>query len=123
MKAAENGVVAYAGNESEIAWSPDSKTHVATMGEGDFQANERSVTVAEPTDVRIELAADDGTTTVLKASTPLLAGEIIDATVMSKAALVEFLTACFHNHIQLTLIGNDDLLGRKADIFKNQRTV
>jgi len=75
------------------AWSPDSSTHVATMSSGDFRTNERSVTVADPTDVRIELAGDDGATTVLKASTPLLAGEVIDATVMSKRALVEFLTA------------------------------
>ncbi|MDX6232522.1 MAG: isocitrate dehydrogenase, partial [Nocardioidaceae bacterium] len=74
------------------AWSPDSKTHVATMDHGDFRSNERSVTVAAPTDVRIELVAS-GETTVLKPSTPLLAGEVIDATVMSKRALVDFLTA------------------------------
>ena len=74
------------------AWSPDSATHVATMSSGDFRSNERSVTVTDPTDARIELVADDGATTVLKASTPLLAGEVIDVTVMSKRALVEFLT-------------------------------
>jgi isocitrate dehydrogenase len=72
------------------AWSADSKTHVATMTSGDFFHNERSVTVPDATDVRIELVGDDGTTTVLKASTPLLAGEVFDATVLSKAALVAF---------------------------------
>jgi isocitrate dehydrogenase len=72
------------------AWSPDSKTHVATMDGGDFRSTERSVTVAEPTDVRIEHVAADGTVTVLKASTPLLAGEVIDASVMRRAALQAF---------------------------------
>jgi isocitrate dehydrogenase len=72
-------------------WSPDSKTHVATMSSGDFRSNEQSVTVPEADDVRVELVAADGTTTVLKVSTPLLAGEVIDATVMSKQALVAFL--------------------------------
>jgi len=73
------------------AWSPDSKTHVTTMTSGDFRSNERSTTVTEADAVRIVLVADDGTTTVLKESVPLLAGEVIDATVMSKRALVEFL--------------------------------
>jgi isocitrate dehydrogenase len=73
------------------AWSADSETHVATMGSGDFRSNERSVTVLEATEVRIELVDAGGTTTVLKPSTPLRAGEVIDATVMSKGALVAFL--------------------------------
>ena len=72
-------------------WSPDSKTRVATMSHDDFFANEKSITVEEPTDVKIEFVAADGTTTVLKASTPLKAGEIFDATILSKAALVAFL--------------------------------
>ena len=72
-------------------WSPDSKTRVATMGQNDFRSNEKSVTVPEATDVKIEFVAKDGTATVLKASTPLLAGEVIDATVLSKNALVAFL--------------------------------
>ena len=74
------------------AWSSDSKTHVATMSDGDFRSSERSVTVAEADDVRIELAGDDGSVTVLKESTPLEAGEIIDAAVMRKQALVEFIS-------------------------------
>src|ERR1700710_1535924 len=69
------------------AWAGDSKTHVSTMGDGDFRSTERSVTVGEATDVRIEHVAADGTVTVLKASTPLLAGEVIDAAVMRRAAL------------------------------------
>jgi isocitrate dehydrogenase len=73
------------------AWSGDSKTRVATMQSGDFRANEKSVTVAAPTTVRIELVATDGTTTVLKKDLGLLAGEILDATVLSKTALLAFL--------------------------------
>ncbi|MFT5410725.1 MAG: isocitrate dehydrogenase [Verrucomicrobiales bacterium] len=73
------------------AWSADSKTSVATMSADDFASNEKSVLVAADDDVRIEHVAADGTVTVLKNSTPLLAGEIIDATVMSKNALVAFL--------------------------------
>jgi isocitrate dehydrogenase len=72
------------------AWSPDSKTHVSTMADGDFRSTEASVTVAEPTDVRVEHVAADGTVTVLKASTPLLAGEVIDASVMRRTALQQF---------------------------------
>jgi isocitrate dehydrogenase len=71
-------------------WSPESKTTVATMGKDDFFANEKSVTVAAPTTVRIEFVGKDGTTKVLKDKTPLLAGEILDATRMSKKALVAF---------------------------------
>jgi len=72
------------------AWSSDSKTHVATMCEGDFHHNEKSVCVENATDVKIELFTIDGNT-VLKESTPLLAKEIIDASVMSKKALLSFL--------------------------------
>ena len=75
------------------AWSQDSKTHVATMSAGDFFSNEKSVTVEETTDVKIVHTTADGTETVLKASTPLLAGEVFDATFMSKNALVSFLEA------------------------------
>jgi isocitrate dehydrogenase len=72
-------------------WSSDSRSHVATMDGGDFRSSERSVTVDEATDVRIEHVAPDGEVTVLKPSTPLQAGEIIDAAVMSRRALVAFL--------------------------------
>src|SRR6478752_9415764 len=72
------------------AWSADSKTEVASMDHGDFYGSEKSVTVAEPTDVRIEFVGKDGATTVLKASTPLKAGEIIDTSVMNLNALKSF---------------------------------
>ncbi|MDC9722167.1 MAG: NADP-dependent isocitrate dehydrogenase [Urechidicola sp.] len=73
------------------AWTSGSKTHVATMQGGDFFSNEKSVTVANATNIRIEHVASSGTTTVLKESTPLLDGEILDATVMSKKALISFI--------------------------------
>ena len=73
------------------AWSPDSKTSVATMGKDDFFSNEKSIVVPAATDVKIEFIAADGATKVLKEKTPLKAGEIIDGTVMSKKALVAFL--------------------------------
>ena len=72
-------------------WSPDSRSHVATMTAGDFYHNERSVTAATATTVRIEHVAADGTVTVLKDGLKLQASEILDGTVMSKRALVEFL--------------------------------
>jgi len=73
------------------AWSSDSKTHVANMQSGDFFSNEQAVTVEETTDAKIVFASPDGTETVLKESVLLLAGEIFDATFMSKKALVSFL--------------------------------
>jgi isocitrate dehydrogenase len=73
------------------AWSSDSKTHVATMSEGDFAHNEKSVTLSEATDISIEHIDHNGVSTILKDSFSLLKGEIIDATVMSKKALVSFL--------------------------------
>ncbi len=71
-------------------WSPDSKTSVATMGQDDFFANEKSVTLAAATTARIEFVAADGTVKVLLPKLALKAGEIIDGTVMRKAALVSF---------------------------------
>ena len=73
------------------AWSADSQTRVAHMSGDDFRSNEKSVTTENATDVRIEFVGADGSTTVLKESTPLLAGEILDATRMSRQALVSFL--------------------------------
>lgn len=72
------------------AWSPDSKTHVASMPNGDFYGSEKSLTVPNPTDVKIEFIAKDGTTTILKESTPLKAGEIIDSAVLNLNALKSF---------------------------------
>ncbi|WP_430968881.1 NADP-dependent isocitrate dehydrogenase [Spongiimicrobium sp. 2-473A-2-J] len=73
------------------AWRSDSKTHVATMDHGDFKSNETSMTTTDATSIRIELTKEDGGTQVLKESIALQAGEIIDATVMSKKALLAFL--------------------------------
>lgn len=73
------------------AWSADSKTHVATMTGGDFYGSEKSVCVSKPCSVKIEFVGDDGSSKTLKASTTLRAGEIIDASVMSKNALTKFL--------------------------------
>ncbi|MFE5486263.1 NADP-dependent isocitrate dehydrogenase [Streptomyces sp. NPDC056527] len=73
------------------AWSSDSKTNVATMGQNDFRSTEKSATVSEAGTLRIEHVAADGTTTVLRESVPVLAGEVVDASVMHVAALRTFL--------------------------------
>lgn len=73
------------------AWSSDSKTHVATMTDGDFAHSEKSVTVPAATDVQIVHTDANGTKTVLKEKVSLLADEVIDASVMSKKALLAFL--------------------------------
>ncbi|CAN5580001.1 NADP-dependent isocitrate dehydrogenase [soil metagenome] len=74
-------------------WSPESKSRVAHMAANDFFANEKSVTVSEAGPVKIEFVAQDGSVTVLKEKTTLKAGEVFDATVMNKKALVAFLEA------------------------------
>ncbi|CAA0198036.1 Monomeric isocitrate dehydrogenase, NADP-dependent [Tenacibaculum maritimum] len=73
------------------AWNADSKTHVATMSSGDFAHNEKSTTITNSTEVKIQHTDSNGNVTVLKDKISLLAGEIIDATVMSKKALLAFL--------------------------------
>ncbi|RZT20177.1 isocitrate dehydrogenase [Kribbella sp. VKM Ac-2569] len=75
------------------AWSADSKTNVATMDNDDFRETEKSAVIETAGSLRIELAGDDGTTTVLRESIPVLAGEVVDASVLHVAALREFLTA------------------------------
>jgi isocitrate dehydrogenase len=72
------------------AWTADSKTKVASMESGDFYGSEKSVTVSDATDVKIEFVDQNGNVTVLKASTPLKAGEIIDTSVMNLNALKVF---------------------------------
>ncbi|MCG8603122.1 MAG: NADP-dependent isocitrate dehydrogenase [Verrucomicrobiales bacterium] len=90
---APKAVKEYARNNPHAmgAWSGDSKTRVTHMTADDFRSNEKSITVDEATDVRIELIGTDGETTVLRDSIPLLAGEVFDGTVMRKEALVTFL--------------------------------
>ncbi|MFF5717368.1 NADP-dependent isocitrate dehydrogenase [Streptomyces buecherae] len=75
------------------AWSADSKTNVAHMDGDDFRSTEKSVVIAEDGALRIELSGDDGSTTVLRESVPVLAGEVVDAAVLRVAALREFLGA------------------------------
>jgi isocitrate dehydrogenase len=75
------------------AWSADSRSHVSTMSDGDFRSTERSVTVQLEGSVRVEHVATDGAVTVLKETTPVLAGEVLDAAVMQRAALQLFLSA------------------------------
>src|SRR4051794_35357361 len=74
-------------------WSKDSRSRVATMEEGDFRSTERSVTVDREVAVRIEHVDVDGNVTVLKEQTPVLAGEVLDAAVMRRAALEAFLAS------------------------------
>jgi isocitrate dehydrogenase len=114
------------------AWSADSKTTVGSMdGHGDFFSNEKSVCVPEATDVKIEFIGADGTTKVLKESTPLKAGEILDATFMSKAALVDFLgqeiakakadDVLFSLHMKATMMKVSDpiIFGHAVEVFFN----
>jgi isocitrate dehydrogenase len=111
------------------AWSPDSKTHVATMGANDFKSNEQSVTMDADNDLRIEHVAADGSVTVLKPSVPVLAGEVVDGTFMSKSALVSFLRdqiadakeqgVLFSLHLKATMMKVSDplIFGRAVEVF------
>lgn len=74
------------------AWSSDSKTHVATMSGGDFRNNEQSITLDQAQNVNIVHIGADGTNTILKENLSVLEGEIIDASVMSRKALLGFLS-------------------------------
>ncbi|MDJ0347412.1 NADP-dependent isocitrate dehydrogenase [Streptomyces sp. H10-C2] len=74
------------------AWSPDSKTNVAHMTADDFRSTEKSAVIAEAGALRIELVGDDGSTTVLRESVPVLADEVVDASVLRVAVLREFFT-------------------------------
>ena len=71
-------------------WSADSKSHVASMSDGDFYSSEKSTVIDKAGEVKIELISDSGETSILKEKTPVLAGEVIDATVMSCTALRAF---------------------------------
>ncbi|WP_313552156.1 NADP-dependent isocitrate dehydrogenase [Pseudomonas sp.] len=75
------------------AWSADSKTKVAHMNEGDFYGSEKSALIEASGTVKIELTTNDGSTQVLKEKTSVTAGELIDASVMSKKALASFIEA------------------------------
>ena len=73
------------------AWQSESKTHVASMSDGDFFSSEKSVTIAQATTVRVELVDGMGNTRVLKKGIELLEGEIIDAAAINKNALRSFI--------------------------------
>ena len=92
---APDSVKQYARNHphSMGAWTPESRTNVAHMDTDDFRSNEKSAVVAADGSLRIELVGDDGATTVLRDSVPVLAGEIVDGTALRVGALREFLTA------------------------------
>ena len=110
-------------------WPEDSKTHVATMDAGDFRSNEKSVTLGAPTTARIEHVSEDGTVTVLKQALPLEAGEVLDATFMSRRALLDFLEGqiqdakakgvLFSLHLKATMMKVSDpvLFGHAVRVF------
>ena len=86
------------------AWSPDSTSHVAHMTGGDFYGSENSVTLAAPTEVRYEFVAADGDVTVLKKKMALLAGEILDTSVMHVTPLRSFFEAQIEDATQKGLL-------------------
>jgi isocitrate dehydrogenase len=111
------------------AWTSDNKCHVASMSSGDFRGNEQSVTVAKATTVRIEHVATDGTVTLLKDGIELQDGEVIDATFMSRKALIAFLEAqiedarandvLFSLHLKSTMMKVSDpiIFGHAVRVF------
>jgi len=111
------------------AWSADSKSLVKHMSEGDFYGSEKSVTLENAGEFSIEFIADDGTVTELKDSSPLLAGEIIDCSVMSQKALSTFLTNAiseakeqgilFSLHLKATMMKVSDpiIFGAAVSVF------
>lgn len=111
------------------AWTADSKAHVAHMDSGDFYGTEKSALIAEAGDVKIELTAADSTKTVLKEKTPVKAGEIIDAAVLSTAKLKTFLQAqiddaraqgvLFSVHLKATMMKVSDpvIFGHVVSVF------
>jgi len=110
-------------------WTSDSKTHVVHMTRGDFRSNEKSTTITEATDARIEFVGQDGKTTVLKPKVTLKVGEVIDATFMSRRALREFLEAqiedakkqgvLFSVHLKATMMKVSDpkIFGHVVSVF------
>ncbi len=111
------------------AWSPDSKSHVASMSDHDFYGSETSTTVDRACSARIEFQGLDGVTSVLKGETPLLEGEIIDAAVMSRNALRAFISeqvadakakdVLFSVHLKATMMKVSDpvIFGHFVSVF------
>ncbi len=112
-------------------WTADSKAHVTYMSSGDLRSNEKSVTITEATagDAKIEFVGQDGNARLLKEKLPLLDGEIIDATVMSRRALRTFLEeqmedarqkdVLFSMHLKATMMKVSDpiIFGHVVSVF------
>ncbi|AVR43901.1 NADP-dependent isocitrate dehydrogenase [Christiangramia fulva] len=110
-------------------WSSDSKTHVATMDHGDFRSNEKSITLDERDTLKIEFIAEDGSKKTLKDDLKVLKGEVIDATIMSKKALLDFLRkevkdakekdVLFSLHMKATMMKVSDpiIFGHAVEVF------
>jgi isocitrate dehydrogenase len=111
------------------AWSAESKTRVGTMVGHDFYSNEKSVTVPEATNVKIEFVGVDGGTTILKKDTALKADEVFDGTFMSKGALLAFLAdqieaaqsenILFSLHMKATMMKVSDpiIFGHAVEVY------
>ena len=111
------------------AWASDSKSHVASMASDDFYGSERSTTLSQETNVTIELEDESGQVTVLKKAFPILAGEIIDSSMMSKKALRAFIEAeitdakqqgvLFSLHLKATMMKVSDpiIFGHVVSVF------
>jgi len=111
------------------AWSKDSKTHVSTMSEGDFRSNERSITLTQDDTLKIEFTKADGSSQILKEGLKVLDGEVIDATKMSKQALLKFLReqvkdakdkgVLFSLHMKATMMKVSDpiIFGHAVKVF------
>lgn len=111
------------------AWDPNSKTHVATMSNGDFKSNEKSLTLENSSMLAIEFENDKGEVSLLKGDIPVMAGEIIDATLLSKSALLGFLKEqiadakkqgiLFSIHLKATMMKVSDpiIFGHVMEVF------
>lgn len=111
------------------AWSQDSKSHVSTMDHGDFMHNEQSVTLDRAGSISIQLEDTNGNTTTLKENLAVLEGEIIDASVLNKNALIKFLDAqvkdakekdvLFSLHMKATMMKVSDpiIFGHAVEVF------
>ena len=121
-------------------WTADSQSHVVHMSDGDFFSNEQSVTIDSPGHLDIELTGSDGEVLNLKKGIPVLAGEVVDATMMSCRALDEFLAeqirlakeqgVLFSLHLKATMMKVSDpiIFGHAvkayfADLFENHGEV
>lgn len=111
------------------AWAADSQSHVAHMSNGDFYGSEKSVLIADAGNLKIELVAKDGSTKVLKETVKVLAGEIVDASVLSKKALRSYIVEQIENakkegvllsvHLKATMMKVSDpiIFGHFVSVF------